>query len=997
MKHFTFLKPLLMALMLVGGVNCAWGQVSVPDPVYFNDFSSTDGLTIIGSGEFTTDADVRFGAIYQNNPSKNTDPRTNYLKLPASTLTHSGTSNAMTIGFWVNKKNADDYNWYPIFSAYGSSKPGSENGMPMLVFQARGLLQVNDNAGNWSDYKAEQNDASANTEDVTWLTDANWHYYTVTLTPTKAIVYIDGVVLNSWTLDGTSDGQKLSGLFSGMASGNYPVVCLGGNQAWGWGDKDPAFAFDDFVVYDQALTASQIEKIIEDKVYTTVTYDFTSYSNRTLSNSETRAFNANSTNHFYASNLPEVYDRFAFQFAGTFSIENEGLYAQRTSGDHIGILGLSAQDKVKINFSQGAIMVRGAVPTWAGITQDWTAYTTGTEITTTVAGNISFQAKNSCKISSIVIKTKTFETVTAPAIASKANGDERTITITEGVSNLNSCVTTYYTTDGSTPTSASTLYTAPFNVNATCTIKAITISQSSAATASTVTEELIDMDMIDTPTASITAVDGNNRTITFACGTAGTTLSYSIKTGEETWADYVTANTLVISENTTLKVKATKNANEAVSDELSFEAGTAITLNAPTYTIGAYSDNKYILTLTSNQSDKLLSPVADIKYTVNDGEVQTIASGATVDATVGSTYKFWTAAVGYTNSSEVTATPSYIDFSSYRAEWTTDFQALAVSLEAGSGGKVLTRSETPLVEGYYNITNEGFNNKFGVNNLAWQIRFRSATDKGLWPYNISGSMVVTELTAGDVIVFTSRDPIYAGNNVAKDEFVSQANNNYTFVVAADGNATFSATRSGYIYSVTVYTQRPENYSASISEAGWATLYTPYALDFSSLSSNFKAYTATVEGSTVTLTEVSNVPANTGVVLNGEEGSYNIPVIASSLTDRGSLTGNATEATDYNAFDGYYLYMLALNADNKAQFTKVTGGYIGAGKAYLKLSTSVGVKSFNVVFNDIATGVDEIAGSKFQVSGTAIYNVAGQRVSQPTRGLYIKNGKKIIIK
>ena len=184
------------------------------------------------------------------------------------------------------------------------------------------------------------------------------------------------------------------------------------------------------------------------------------------------------------------------------------------------------------------------------------------------------------------------------------------------------------------------------------------------------------------------------------------------------------------------------------------------------------------------------------------------------------------------------------------------------------------------------------------------------------------------------------------------------------------------------------------YPATIGAEGWATLYTPYALDFSDVA-GLTAYTATLSESKVTLTPVDNVPANTGVVLKGTEGSYNIPVITSSSTGKGDLIGNTTAATVYDAITGYDLYMLALNGGN-AQFTLVNAGEIAAGKAFLKVLSGGGIKSFNVIFSDTATGVDEIAGSKFQVSGSAIYNVAGQRVSQPTRGIYIMNGKKIAV-
>ena len=181
-------------------------------------------------------------------------------------------------------------------------------------------------------------------------------------------------------------------------------------------------------------------------------------------------------------------------------------------------------------------------------------------------------------------------------------------------------------------------------------------------------------------------------------------------------------------------------------------------------------------------------------------------------------------------------------------------------------------------------------------------------------------------------------------------------------------------------------------------SGFATLYTPYAIDFSSLSSELKAYTATVSENTVTLTEVDNIPANTGVVLKGDVKTHNIPVIALSSTAKGDLIGNTSAATAYNAYDGYDLYMLALNVEGKAQFTKVTSGSIAAGKAFLKLANSgSGARELNVVFaDDEATGVADVR-CKMADGRNDFYNLNGQKVLNPTKGLYIVNGKKVVIK
>ena len=101
--------------------------------------------------------------------------------------------------------------------------------------------------------------------------------------------------------------------------------------------------------------------------------------------------------------------------------------------------------------------------------------------------------------------------------------------------------------------------------------------------------------------------------------------------------------------------------------------------------------------------------------------------------------------------------------------------------------------------------------------------------------------------------------------------------------------------------------------------------------------------------------------------------------------------NVTEAPLTDTY-----YTLAVDGVNPV-FKKSTGvGNLGAGKAYLDLS-GISANELKVDFGESGdvTGIAEVS-TKKKFNG-AFYNLAGQKVAQPTKGLYIVNGKKVIIK
>ena len=186
---------------------------------------------------------------------------------------------------------------------------------------------------------------------------------------------------------------------------------------------------------------------------------------------------------------------------------------------------------------------------------------------------------------------------------------------------------------------------------------------------------------------------------------------------------------------------------------------------------------------------------------------------------------------------------------------------------------------------------------------------------------------------------------------------------------------------------------------TIGDSGWATYVTNSGLYLESTS--FKAYTATLNGSSVTLNEVQEVQAETGLVLKGTKGDYYVQTREGVTTDKGDLKGSSTEGfTIYSHFaDSYYALVATTEGAKFAAISKPTTASetftIPAGKAFLIVPySSSPARELGVVFADEATGISNLNAND-NLNG--VYDLQGRRVAQPTKGLYIKNGKKVILK
>lgn len=195
------------------------------------------------------------------------------------------------------------------------------------------------------------------------------------------------------------------------------------------------------------------------------------------------------------------------------------------------------------------------------------------------------------------------------------------------------------------------------------------------------------------------------------------------------------------------------------------------------------------------------------------------------------------------------------------------------------------------------------------------------------------------------------------------------------------------------------------YNLAVSAAGYATYF-----------NSTKAYTlpADVKGH---IWEPSNalvntyapgsvVPANEPLVIEAVEGNY---ALMFTTTTNEAATTNVLEGTDEATAltndPDYYYYGLSLNADGDEgsvgfYWMNNTGAAFtnGAHKAYLKLAKSIFSPSMSMSafpFNGSATGIDHIATGADTTK--TVYDLSGRRVNKAIKGIYIVNGKKVLVK
>ena len=193
----------------------------------------------------------------------------------------------------------------------------------------------------------------------------------------------------------------------------------------------------------------------------------------------------------------------------------------------------------------------------------------------------------------------------------------------------------------------------------------------------------------------------------------------------------------------------------------------------------------------------------------------------------------------------------------------------------------------------------------------------------------------------------------------------------------------------------------ESVPVTITDAGAATLVSPYALDFTGIETVKAYYASKQKGADVTFTRIEGrVAANTPLYVTGTTTS--VPVVATGDdVDDNLLVAGTGDAVESEA-DGKYNFILN-KVDEEVGFYWANGKNVAVGKAYLSLPKdpfSGEAKSLNLIFDGETTGINDI--SRMNNNGESmndmpIYNLSGQRIAAPQKGINIVNGKKFIVK
>lgn len=494
-------------------------------------------------------------------------------------------------------------------------------------------------------------------------------------------------------------------------------------------------------------------------------------------------------------------------------------------------------------------------------------------------------------------------------------------------------------------------------------------------------------EIVANPTAKITSVNGTDRTVTLSSDNSSYKLFYYLDNNSSEPTPYTVP--FVVSKSSTVSYYAQSTSGTKSQIQTLDVVCENVVLNNPTFEKKSYNDGVSSVALYSDQSDKECTPAAKIHYELSNGTSGTVNNADVINVADGLILSIYSEAEGYTNSSTVSV---YAQSMSGKVEFSETYNGRVsanATLTIGTE-PVATISKTD----FYSIYN-------GEQLISDKLLAASKTDNYflLRPngiYNtVTRTFAIQNLKAGQYVILKGINQngsfsVTSPSNMTQSSWNTIDGDTYVFIVDKDGDVTFNRPRYGCLKSISIISPTE---TVSVSEAGYATYATKHNVEVPE-GNDVKVMTVTVnEGnSTITLHEIpanTVIPAGTGILVKAAAGNHDFVVTSE---DGKELENNLVAAKEAVASDGATFFALT-KMDTKVGFAVVANEVkIPAGKAYLKVPAATTAKFFGL--DGEATGINSVKTAK---ADGAYYTLEGVKTTKPVKGIYIHNGKKIVVK
>lgn len=475
---------------------------------------------------------------------------------------------------------------------------------------------------------------------------------------------------------------------------------------------------------------------------------------------------------------------------------------------------------------------------------------------------------------------------------------------------------------------------------------------------------------IEKPELSIVGANGGDRTVSIKTNKTNadnaTTTYYTTNGQDPTTSSKVYNGNITISSSDAIDGKVVVKAMTVKTDDSNIKSeistlevngvGTYLTLNAPEVSISfKQNGDNYIpvYNFSSDQSSITGTPDVTYSYEINRSK----GTATSYEATEKGTLKVFVSADGYTSAEKTVIINNILFNKSYNY----DFSTLTSHSETTVGSQTKYNSIGCQA---YSLESDAFEN-----------------------ITLNGMSQLWAITAGKTLGLMSRvgkgSVTYTGSFPEGSYFVGDNNVSTTNVL--------SYSQYGFVKELSVYIPLV---TVSVSEAGFATYATTNNIEVPE-SNDVKVMTVKVndDNSTITLNEVKAgtvIPANTGILVKAPAGNCDFVVTSDKGTELTS--NNLVAATSDVTSDGTKFFALT-KIGEKVGFALVEKDVvIPAGKAYLEVSKGTAAKFFSL--DGEATGINSVKTAK---ADGAYYTLEGVKTTKPVKGLYIHNGKKIVVK